>query len=141
MRFVVAVIAGTIVAGGVVAVGEGLSGLLHPPPAGMDFNDPDKLRAFIATLPASAFVFVLAAWTVGSFAGSLVAGLLTRGRSAVAPAVVGGLMIAAVLFNLATIPHPVWMAVAAIVLVPAALFAGGTAGRRLSMNTVTRATA
>lgn len=104
-------IAGMVAASLVVLVIEMLSSTLYPVPRG----DAAAMREAIATLPAGAFAFVLAAWTAGAFLGVWLATRIAR--SAVAGLIVALLFLGACAANLVALPHPSWFWAAAIILV------------------------
>ncbi|MCC7018822.1 MAG: hypothetical protein IT332_03665 [Ardenticatenales bacterium] len=129
----VAVISGLIAGGLVVALVEGVNVFLFPPPAGMDFSNPEALGAYTATLPFAAFAVVGAAWILGAIAGGAVAGRLGGARADVDGGIVGLLLAVASVANLMNpgLTHPAWMWAAALLTVPAAWFAGRwVSGRR-----------
>lgn len=114
MRSFLAVIAGMLTAFAVVAGVEMLGHTVYPVPADLDPADPESLKAFVAGLPAGAFAFVLAAWILGTWIGGTVAGLIARSRSGRPSLIVGCLVLAATVSNLAVIPHPTWVAAAGL---------------------------
>ncbi|MBK6767910.1 MAG: hypothetical protein IPG72_02540 [Ardenticatenales bacterium] len=127
----VTVVSGLIVGGLVVAVVEGLSVFLFPPPPGMDFSNPEAYGAFMATLPAGAFVLVGAAWMAGAVAGGAVAGWLGGARADVDGGIVGLILAAGSVMNLLNYAHPAWMWAPALLTVPAAWYvARWVSGRR-----------
>ena len=80
-RSVLAVLAGAIVAGVLIAIVEAISSAIFPLPPGLDIHDHAAMRQHIDTLPLGAFLLVLAAWAIGSFGGSWVAArIASRGR-------------------------------------------------------------
>ena len=121
-RLILAPVAGIVVAFTLVAVIEMAGHMLHPPPADLDYSNRVAMEAFIATLPTSAFLFVLAAWTIGTFAGAWVAAWMAGRRSLLMAGIVGGLMLIASAANLVMIPHPWWFSVSALVLIPAMIY-------------------
>lgn len=129
----IAVISGLIAGGLVVALVEGVNVFLFPPPAGMDFGNPEALGAYTASLPITAFAVVAAAWILGALAGGAVAGWLGGTRADVDGGIVGLLLAAASVANLMNpgLTHPVWMWAAALSTVPAAWYAARwVSGRR-----------
>ena len=108
-RSVLAILAGTIVAGLLISAVEAVSSMLFPLPPGLDLHDYEAMRQHIDTLPVGAFLFVLAAWAIGSFGGSWVATRLAGRAKLVHGLIVGGLFLLAGVMNLLMIPHPAWM--------------------------------
>lgn len=119
---VFAIVGGLAVAALMIGVVEGLSSLVHPLPAGIDYNDRAAMAAAISALPATAFVAVLVAWGLGALAGAYAA---TRiGRHAGIGYLIGVLIAAGAVANLLTIPHPVWMWAGAAIVIPLAALTG-----------------
>lgn len=127
----IAVVAGLIIGGLVVAVVESANVFLFPPPPGLDYRDPEALGAYTATLPFAAFAVVGAAWVLGALAGGALAGRLGGARADVDGGIVGLLLATAGVMNLLAYPHPAWMWAPALLTVPAAWYAARWAsGRR-----------
>ena len=130
MRRILSILAGLAVT--VVCVGllEALGHLVFPPPEGMDVSDPETLKTVMWDIPLGAKLSVLAAWTLGTFAGGAVAAYFARAGSW--PAwTIAGIMLLLIGINLVWIPHPVWMIVAAILLTVIAGYAASrVAGAR-----------
>ena len=109
---------------------ETLGNRLYPLPPGIDPRDREALKAFAAALPAGALLLVLAGWVVGAFCGTLVAGAVA-GRARMAHAmIVALLLLATAVVNMAMLPHPVWMWVASVALLPLASYAAGRLATR-----------
>lgn len=123
LRQLAAVLLGLILGGLCVAGIEMISTIQNPMPENVA-EDQEALAKWIATLPTSAFLIVLAAWTAGGFAGAFIARSLAAGRSLWPPMIVSGLFLLSVIANLSVIPHPFWMWPAALILVPVAVLLG-----------------
>lgn len=111
LRTSLGTLAGLITAFALVAALESAGHLVFPPPEGLDPSDPEAVAAAMASMPVGALVMVVVAWIVAAFVGPLVGGLIARDRPWIAVGVVGTLLFAATVANLAMLPHPVWMAV------------------------------
>ena len=97
-----------------IAAVEAVSSAVFPLPPGLDLHDHAAMREHIDSLPIGAFLFVLAAWAIGSFAGSWVAARLA-GRARLGHGlVVGALFLLAGVLTMLSIPHPWWMWVGGI---------------------------
>jgi len=98
-----------------VMAAEAISHHFYPPPAGMDPLHPDmaQLKAFIATLPAPAFLIVLAGHFLGTLAGTFAAA--KAGTSRIPGYAVGALLLAAGIGNAVMIPQPAWFSAVSIV--------------------------
>jgi len=104
-------VAGVLVAIGLVMVIEMIGHSVYPPPPDLDLADIDAMRAYVATLPIGALLFVGGSWFIGTLGGTLTACRIGTARRMTFAMIVGGVMLAAVAFNLATIPHPLWFAI------------------------------
>jgi hypothetical protein len=120
-RSILAVLLGTLAAGVSVALIEGITSTVNGRPASVMPSDPASMQAYMRQIPASALVFVLLAWTVGSFVGGWVSASLAP-RAPLTHAITFGLVfIAIALVNLMSFPHPLWFWVAGLgVVLPAA---------------------
>lgn len=116
-RRILPVVAGVAVAFLLVAVIEAAGHLLYPPPPGLDFNDHEQVKSFIANLPVQAFLVVLAAWSMATLGGGVVACWVARERPWRYAIVIGVVVLAATVANLLMIPHPGWMAFSAVVAI------------------------
>jgi predicted MFS family arabinose efflux permease len=96
----------------------------------MDKSNPDALKAHVATLPAAAFVIVLAAYAIGTFGGSVVAALIAGRAHLTHALLLGGLLLVLGIVNFVLVPHPAWVVAASVVVYPVAAFLGGTLAAR-----------
>lgn len=128
LRSIAAGFVGLIVAGMVVGLFEGVSGLLHPAPPGLDFTDAAAASAYLATLPTSALLVVVVGWFAGPLAGVAVARRIAPGR--VPAIVVSVVQVCFVVLNFVQFPHPVWMMIAG----PIASLAGSKLGWMLGQR-------
>jgi hypothetical protein len=79
-------------------------------------GDPTDLTAITTPMWAS----VLVAWILGSAVGGAVATYWGRSPTARAGGIVGVVLLAGAVANMFAFPHPVWMVVGAVVLMPLA---------------------
>ncbi|MDX2133380.1 MAG: hypothetical protein SFV52_01255 [Saprospiraceae bacterium] len=123
IRAALAVLAGVIAGGVAIAVIEMLSP--YHPPAGICLTDKEAFGAWVATLPARAFVLLLLAYFVGSAIGGYVTNWVAQ-TTPYRPALFTGLVLFVVgLMHLVTVPHPVWFAVVSSLLYFAGAWVGG----------------
>ncbi len=127
-RSVLAVLAGAIVAGLLIAAVESVSSAIYPLPPGIDLHDHEAMRRHIDQLPIGAFLFVLGAWAIGSFGGSWVAARLAGRARIVHGLVVGALFLLAGVLNMLLIPHPWWMWVGGIAALAGCSYLGARLG-------------
>ncbi len=121
-------IAGVVIAGLLVWLVEMLGHAVYPPPTDLNFADPDAMRAYIDMLPLGALLFVAAAWFIGTLGGTFAACRIGDAKPMIFAVVVGGLMLIATLFNLVTIPHPLWFSILGLVGIVVAAWLGMTFG-------------
>ncbi|MGE3467090.1 MAG: hypothetical protein AB7J13_09165, partial [Pyrinomonadaceae bacterium] len=76
-RKILAVVVAMIAAFAVITIVQMLNSLVVPPPSSEVMNDPGRLREFMETLPAKAYVVVL----VGYFLGALTGGFIVKNMS------------------------------------------------------------
>ena len=129
-RTILGILAGLVVAWLAMTICEFASLFLHRPPVGLDLRDPQALAAHIAAAPLSAMLVV--GWALAAFVGAWVAARIARHRRAAA-LVIGLLVLAGVIANIAMIPHPLWMTVAGLALpLPLAWLAARIASPRVA---------
>lgn len=84
-----------------------------------------------ASITGPMFASVLIAWVLGTGAAGAVATYWARAKSLIPAAIAGLVLLAGAITNILAFPHPVWMIVGAIVLMPAAaILAGRGVARR-----------
>ena len=123
LKRIAAVLLGVVTAFVLVAVVQKLGHLIYPPPADLSLAEPERWKAYVAGLPPGPFLFVLAAWAVGTLGGGWVATLIAREKPLVFALIVGAVVMIASIAQLVAIPHPLWFTIAAIILIPAAAYA------------------
>ena len=123
-RMLLGAVLGLVVAFVTIMCIEFVGHQVYPPPAGLDPRSTADMATLIGGMPVGALLFVVAAWVVGAFDGGFVAALVARDQrprlAAILPAL---LVVAGVVAMILQMPgHPLWMAVAGLLLpVPAAL--------------------
>ncbi|MGI9470639.1 MAG: hypothetical protein ACR2NZ_03835, partial [Rubripirellula sp.] len=115
----------------VVALVEGISSLIYSRPADLDFGDREAVRVFVSTLPAGAFLILLAAHVLGAFTAALTSVIIVGRRWIVGPLLLGFLLLIAGIVNLILIPHPAWFALGDIMVYLPSAIAGGIIGGKL----------
>lgn len=122
LRAGLAIAVGFILGGVVIAIAEMIGHALFPVTEPIDLHDPEAIRAMMSSIPLGSKISVIVAWGLGVFAGGFAAVRVGEGRGWLAWCVAGGLFAGSV-YSFMTIPHPLWMIVAAIVVMPAAAWA------------------
>jgi len=117
-------VSGTLVAVGLVWIIEIAGHTIYPPPPDLDFTDSDAVRIYVAGLPLGAFLFLGAAWFIGTLGGTLVACYVGSAAPRIFAMIIGALMLVATASNLAMIPHPLWFSVTGIVGIVIAAWLG-----------------
>lgn len=113
-RRILAVLAGLAIAFAIVMVTELIPHRLYPPSPGTNMDDFTQVKAYVASLPVTALVIVLAGWLVATVAGTSVAAGIARNR--VPAYVVGALLLAVGVYNAFIIPQPVWFSAVSLVI-------------------------
>jgi pimeloyl-ACP methyl ester carboxylesterase len=119
LRKISAVLLGLVAAIATVMLIQWIGHQVYPPPPNLDFNDPVQLRAFMKHLPLGAFLFVLLSYGLGTLLGGLTACRVAGQYPVVFASIVGAVILAATIANLAMIPHPTWFSIAGIVVIGA----------------------
>lgn len=126
VRRILAVIVGLAVAFLLVAGAEGIAHKIYPPPPGTNMQDMNQVKAFVATLPLSALLVVLAGWLIATFVSTWLAAKIAQ--NPIPGYIVGALLLCAGIANAFMIPQPVWFSIASIVIYIAATWVGARAG-------------
>lgn len=124
-RTIVAVFLGWAASLVVIVAMEALSHHLFPLPPGSDVWNASQLAAAGPAIPSGALALVLAGWMAGALAGGFLAGRLVQRRQHAHAVAVGLVVLASAIWTMLTLPHPAWMWVASILLIPAAGWVGG----------------
>jgi len=90
--------------------------LLFPPPAGIDWNNPEAVAAFASSLPVSAMAVVVFGWLLGSFVGAAVAARIAVRYRVASALLIGALVVAGVIHSVLTISHPTWVIAGGVLL-------------------------
>lgn len=123
-RAIFSVVAGLIVAVALIGGMNILTHELYPPPPGVDARNPDAIRELIAVMPVSGLLLIVVGWILGAGLGSHMAVRVAKRTVRWPGFLVGTLILLASLYNLFTIPHPIWFFVVAVVGVPLATWIG-----------------
>ena len=118
LRLIIAPIAGILVALCLIALVESIGHRLYPPPAGLDFRNPEVVRTYVASMPTGAFFIILAGWLAGVAGGIIAAGLIARAHVGRLAGAIGGIVLAATIGNLIMIRHPLWFTIMAVIAIP-----------------------
>jgi hypothetical protein len=109
----------------VVAV-EFVSAVVHPLPE--DFGGTmEEMCRHVERYPHWVLALAVAAWAGTAFASTWTAKKMGNVYSF---AIVGLLLLAALVFNISTLPYPMWFKIANLLAIPAAIVAGGRLSTR-----------
>jgi hypothetical protein len=122
-RRIAGVVAGLVIAFAIVMMVEAIPHRLYPPAPGTNMDDFTQVKGYVAHLPLTAMVIVLAGWLVATVAGTSVAAGI--GRSRVPAYVVGALLLVAGIVNAFIIPQPVWFSAVSFVVYIVGTMIGG----------------
>lgn len=121
MRALVAVVAGLLVSFILVAAVELFSAVVHPFPE--DFGGTtEEMCRHVERYPPWVLAMVVSAWAITAFAGTWTA---IRIGNLGSFAIVGLLLLAGLLVNIAMLPYPLWFEIANLLAVPIAIAAAG----------------
>lgn len=118
LKKILALLIGLMVSIGTIALLEQFSHWLYPPSSTPDWQDPSAVAAYMQSLPVVAYLLVLLAWFSGVVTGIVVATLLVKRVSRLFVVVITAMVWLATLANIYMIPHPVWVAATALLLLP-----------------------
>lgn len=139
-RSILAVVLGIVLGGVVVGGVEYVGRLAYPPPAGMDMNNPEVVKEYVAQAPVGALLFVPLAWALGSLAGGTLAAKLSRQSHTRNALIVGGVLMVFGIANLVMIPSPLWMWVVGIAVFLPAAYLGAKLATSRQQTVMTHAT-
>lgn len=94
-------------------------------PPGFDPNDPASIAAIADQIPLAALLFVLVSYILGALAGGFVAAKITAKQPMLQAHIVGVVFLVMGVLNLFMIPHPVWFAIASLLVFSPSAHVGG----------------
>jgi hypothetical protein len=125
-RIVCSILAGLALALVLVIAVELFSNVVHPLPPGFT-GTMEEMCKHVERYPRWVLAVAVAAWGGTAFASTWVTSWI-GGRGC--GAFVGLILLAAVIFNIAKLPYPIWFKVADLIAIPAAIYLGLRWGRR-----------
>ena len=132
LRNILSVIVGLVVSFIVIVVGEGITHNIFPLPTTVNINDPESIKTYITTAPASFHLAILIIYALASLLGSFIAAIVALGNKMSRAITVGGILMGLGIFNLVSLSHPVWAIVCGLfVFIPFA-YLGGFVGIKIS---------
>jgi uncharacterized protein YacL len=128
-------IAGVVVAMLSVWLVQKIGHAVYPVPVGMDPNDMEAMKAYVAELPIGALLFVIASYFIGTTAGTCAACAIGTMLPRIYAILIGCLMLVATTMNVMMIPHPTWFIVVAVIAIAVGAWLGTMCERARAGNT------
>jgi len=107
---------------------------VYPPQADIDLNEFEAVKAYVATLPIGALLFVVASYFIGTTVGTCIACTIGTMLPRIYALLIGCLMLVATTMNVMMIPHPTWFILAAVVAIVAGAWLGTMCKRAIAGN-------
>jgi hypothetical protein len=132
VKNIFAVILGLAASSFIIFALEVVGHIVYPPPADLNLNDMESVKAFTSSAPPIVFILIIIAYAVGSFVGGLVAAALAGKNKMTKAITVGGILMGLGAYNLFMIPHPIWTIIISIFFFIPCSWIGGTLGMKVS---------
>jgi hypothetical protein len=111
------ILVGALIVGSIVNMGViMLSGSMIPPPAGVDPNDVESIRANIHLYEAKHFIFPFLAHAIGTLVAAFIVAKFVTGKKIIWVGLVGVLFLAGGITAATMIPAPTWFVVVDLIL-------------------------
>ena len=127
-RTIAGILVGIVIAVALVFAIEAIVGLIVPAPPDFNMRDPEAMRVRVASLPAWVILLVGIGWIVGTGVGSWAAVRISRMRVRWPGLVVTAVIFLGTLYNVVTIPHPIWFVAISLIAIPLAGWLGAKGG-------------
>ena len=121
IRTVAAIFLGMLTAIVLIVAVELIQSFVYPPPPGFDSSSPEQMSEYVTRIPQWFLAVGVVFWALTACVSTWLA-RITGNRYA--STVVGLLLLAMLVFNIALLPYPVWFKVANLVAIPLAIVAG-----------------
>ena len=132
----VAVVLGALILAFVGVVGvEFVSSILHPFPPGSDPTDMESCKAHVARYPTGVLLLCAVGWWLTVFASCWLATRLGANRHPGHSVVVGLILLAMAVLNMAMLPYPTWFWINVIAFPASGLFGIWVARRGYNRRT------
>jgi hypothetical membrane protein len=128
VKNVLSVIAGVIAGFILILVFETIGHLIAPLPEGIDISDIESIKENLDKIPVLNMVLVLVAYAIGAFGAGFVTIKIAKTQKINMALITGLILMLFGIFNLITIPHPVWFTIVNLFLFLPMAWAGGKSG-------------
>jgi hypothetical protein len=126
LRTIAATLVGLVLVFALVIAVEVFSSVVHPLPEDFD-GSQQQMCQHVERYPAWVLAVVIPAWAATALVGVWIA---QRFGNLVSSAIVGLLVLAALVFNISMLPYPLWFEIGMLLAAPVAMFAGIRWARR-----------
>jgi len=123
LRSILAVIVGSVLATVLIMGVQMIGHIFFPPPTDYASN-PEVLDEYIQSAPPLALACPLISYLIGAFCGGWLAAFLSTCRKMMVALMVGIILLALGIWNLAMVPHPAWFTVLTVVIFLPAAYGG-----------------
>jgi hypothetical protein len=111
-RIILGIVLGVAAAFATIWALEMVHHMINPIPGDVRLTDMDKLRDFTRSLPLVSQLFIAGGWLLGSIAGGVVAGLVSRREGPILG--VAAVVAVAGLLNVLWLPHPLLLQIGSV---------------------------
>jgi hypothetical protein len=124
LRRSLAIVTGVFTGWLIMFIGDASTHILFPVPAILHLKHEEAVRTFMSQLPSSVLALMFAFWLLATFTGGLVAAKINRQNWKSVSVITGIVLFVATIINMFFIPHPTWMMIASVLLIPASYLGG-----------------
>ena len=124
IRNIISIVIGTIVSIIIIVIGEALVQIMNPHPAGIDADDSEALKKFIASSPVYLHILILFNYALACFAGALIASSIAIDKKMNKAMSLGGIFMGVGMFSLITL-HPLWVVISSVFIFLPFAYLGG----------------
>ncbi|HBE69555.1 MAG TPA: hypothetical protein DDW52_15525 [Planctomycetaceae bacterium] len=118
LRYLLAVLLGVLAGCFAVAAFQVVSVFAFPMPESVSIDNRQQMTEWLASLPVTAKLLVLAGWALAAFVGPLI-GRLTAANRSIWPGVgAGAILLGFTVLSLISIAHPLWLSVCGVMVYP-----------------------
>ena len=128
VRNIIALIVGIVTAGVTIMAIQHVGNSMFPFPEDLDITDTAAFSAHIKSLPPLALFIVICSYAFAALDGTIIASVIGRANPKIFAAIIGGLILAATIFNVTQFWHPTWFVIAAVIAIIVSAFVGAIIG-------------